>query len=160
MFISAPQSLPHMSAETSLTGPTWRAQGGQRCARVRLYDRGSVRATAEEYSPSGPQSPPAEHAHMSKQRQAQAGTLSCGSPILDAARRMNYTDRRCACTTGTATASSPPVGADGYLQGCLSTAKRVSTIRRDLALCLPSPALLVCCLHLRGKRDGVSSIAR
>ena len=93
-IISAPQQLPHLSAETWLAGPNWRAQGGQRCARVRLYDRGSVRATAEEYSPSGPQSPPAEHAHMGKQRQAQAGTLSCGSPILDAARRMNYTDQR------------------------------------------------------------------
>ena len=107
-IISAPQQLSHLSAKTWLAGPNWRAQGGQRCARVRLYDRGSVRATAEEYSPSGPQSPPAEHAHMSKQSQAQAGTLSCGSPILDAARRMNYTDRRCACTTGTATASSCP----------------------------------------------------
>ena len=107
-IISAPQRLSHLSAKTWLAGPNWRAQGGQRCARVRLYDRGSVRATAEEYSPSGPQSPPAEHAHMSRQRQAQAGTLSCGSPILDAARRMNYTDRRCTCTTGTATASSCP----------------------------------------------------
>ena len=107
-IISAPQQLSHLSAKTWLAGPNWRAQGGQRCARVRLYDRGSVRATAEEYSPSGPQSPPAEHAHMGKQRQAQAGTLSCGSPILDAARRMNYTDRRCVCTTGTATASSCP----------------------------------------------------
>ena len=113
-IISAPQQLSHLSPKT-YAGPNWRAQGGQRCARVRLYDRGSVRATAEEYSPSGPQSPPAEHAHMSRQSQAQAGTLSCGSPILDAARRMNYTDRRCACTTGTATASSPPVGAGGYL---------------------------------------------
>ena len=79
---------------------------------------------------------------MGRQSQAQAGTLSCGSPVLDAARRMNYTDQRCACTTGTATASSPPVGADGYLQGCPSTA-RVSTYRSDLAACLPSPALLI-----------------
>ena len=139
-IISAPQQLPHLSAETWLAGPNWRAQGGQRCARVRLYDRGSVRATAEEYSPSGPQSPPAEHAHMGKQRQAQAGTLSCGSPILDAARRMNYTDQRCACTTGTATASSPPVGADGYLQGCHSR--------------------LLACFHVQEGRGRVPPLAR
>ena len=107
-IISAPQQLPHLSAETWLAGPNWRAQGGQRCARVRLYDRGSVRATVEECSSSGPQSPPAEHAHMGKQSQAQAGTLPCGSPILDVTLSMYYTDQRCACTTGTATASSYP----------------------------------------------------
>ena len=52
MFISAPQSLPHMSAETSLTGPTWRAQGGQRYARVRLHRTGQSRSGG--FSPPDP----------------------------------------------------------------------------------------------------------
>ena len=55
MFISAPQSLPHMSAETSLTGPTWRAQGGQRYARVRLHRTGQSRCGG--FLPARPAAP-------------------------------------------------------------------------------------------------------
>ena len=134
-IISAPQQLSHLSAKTWLAGPNWRAQGGQRCARVRLYDRGSVRATAEEYSPSGPQSPPAEHAHMGRQRQAQAGTLPCGSPILDVTLRMYYTDQRCACTTGTAAVNSCP----GKL-GTGSEASKANEARVTESGTSPSPA--------------------
>ena len=52
-IISAPQQLPHMSAETWLAGPNWRAQGGQRCARVRLHRTGQ-----SEYGGFLPADPP------------------------------------------------------------------------------------------------------